>query len=592
MENKDAIQFDIPHKVHSSYIWLGAIRTFILIFGIIIASSPSWIPGVMGIYKAPGVREKIPLNLTLIIVAVILVFLTSYAIALLYHLLSYKFITYTISKDEFTFKRGIFIKKNVHIPYARIQTVDLTSSFLQRIVGISDVTIDTAGGSSNARVKIPYVRQTSAEVLRLLVYTLKKVALNEATYEDLEKMLPSISNMLNAPSSRSKSASNMLDYLDNVMSEMGSIDGGRGITDVETGSSIGLKNSELILSAITGTHTFACLGFLVVGIYSFAILQNYIPSGSYTGSDIIIGWFSNTISNNFFVIASIILAGALTLSWISISVRDAFNYAGFECRRKGTRLEVEHGLFKHSTQSVDLDKVQEIKVRQGFLRQIIGYASISALTITSNQSGSDEEKRRTSTGVVLHPFIKLDRVENVISNILPEFEFNLKTGKRVAGVALRRSIIRDILIKNIGFWCLVPYAVFYLTYSVFLDDTLAWIVNAQLTSISLVVIPICASVMFLGLINAILWYSSSSFDCTEAFIQVRKGGLHRFFVSIPKRRVQWIYTSINPFQKRTGTATLNVRSAAGSGGTTTRLIDLTSDDADACLKWIQPKGRV
>lgn len=589
MENKDVIQFDVPHKVHSSYIWLGAIRSFILIFGIIIASSPSWIPGLMGIYKAPGVSEKISLNLAVIIIAVILAIIISYAFALLYHLISYKFITYTFSKGELTLKRGVFIKKNVHIPYARIQTVDLTSSFLQRIVGVSDVTIDTAGGSSNARVKIPYVRQTSAEVLRLLVYILKKVALNEATYEDLEKMLPSISNMLNEPSSRSKSASNMLDYLDNVMSEMGSIDGGRGITDAETDASIGLKNSELIFSAITGTHTFACLGFLVVGIYSFAILQNYIPSGSYTGSDIIIGWFSNTISNNFFVIASIILAGALILSWISISVRDAFNYAGFECRRKGTRLEVEHGLFQHSTQSVDLDKIQEIKVKQGFLRQLLGYASISALTITSNQTGSNEEKRRTSTGVVLHPFIKLDRVEGVISNILPEFEFSLKTGKRVARVALRRSIIRDTIIKNFGFWCLVLYAAFYLTYNVFIDGTLAFMLNAQLNSISLVVIPICLAIMILGMINAILWYSSSSFDCTEAFIQVRRGGLHRFFVTIPKRRVQWIYTSINPFQERAGTVTLNIRSAAGSGGTTTRLIDLMSVDAGACLNWIKSK---
>lgn len=592
MKNKDVIQFDVPHRVHSSYIWLGALRTFVFVFGIIVASSPSLVTGIIGASHAPGVSEMLSQKLLIVLLCVILAILLSYAIALLYHFVSYKHISYTISKDDLLIKRGIFIKKNFHIPYARIQTVDLSSSFLQRIVGVSDVSIDTAGGSSNARIKIPYVRQTYAEVLRLLVYTLKKVALNEATYEDLEKMLPNISNMLDAPSVKAKSATNVMDFADNIMSEMGSIVGGRGIADEKTSASFGLKNFEVFLSAISGRHTLICFGLILVAIYVVSVLQNYIPAGVYSGNDVVIDFVSSFFKNSFAIIASLIVGVTIIGAWLSITVADAFNNAGFECRRKGTRLEVEHGLFQHSTQSVDIDKIQEIKVKQGLLRQIIGYASISALTITSNAGGSDEEKRRASTGVLLHPFIKLNRVENVISDILPEFEFCLDKKKRVAHVALRRSIIRDTIVKNVGFWYMAAYLLFCMTCEMFVDQSIIAILNEQLHMLSLATIPVCVAIMILGFVNGIVWYKSSSFDYTDAFIQITKGGFHRSFVSIPRKRVQWIYTSRNPFQRRVDTATLNIRTAAGSGGTTTRLIDLTASDADMCLAWIKPKSNV
>lgn len=590
MENNDVIQFDVPHRVHSSYIWLGAIRTFILVFGIIVASSPSLISGVVGISKAPGVSERISINLPLIIIAVILAILISYAIALLYHFVSYKHISYTISKDDLLIKRGVFIKKNFHIPYARIQTVDLSSSFLQRIVGVSDVSIDTAGGSSNERIKIPFVRQTNAEVLRLLIFTLKKVALNGATFDELETVMPKISSFLDAPESFSKSATNVMDFADNIMSEMGSIVGGRGIADEKTSASFGLKNFEVFLSAISGKHTLICFGLIMASIYVLSVLQNYIPAGVYSGNDVVIDFVSNFFENSFAIITSLIVGVTIIATWLSITVADAFNNAGFECRRKGTRLEVEHGLFQHSTQALDIDKIQEIKVKQGLLRQIIGYASISALTITSNAGGSDEEKRRASTGVLLHPFIKLSRVENVISDILPEFEFCLNKEKRVAHVALRRSIIRDTIVKNIGFWYMVAYFVFCMTCEMFVDQSLKALLNEQLHVLSLATIPVCVAIMVLGFVDGIVWYKSSSFDYTDAFIQITKGGFHRSFVSIPRKRVQWIYTSRNPFQRRVGTSTLNIRTAAGSGGTTTRLIDLAASDAEMCLTWIKPKS--
>ena len=46
----------------------------------------------------------------------------------------------------------------------------------------------------------------------------------------------------------------------------------------------------------------------------------------------------------------------------------------------------------------------------------------------------------------------------------------------------------------------------------------------------------------------------------------------------------------NPLQRRAGTDTLLATAAAGSGGTTTTLIDASHADAMAWLDWLKPGG--
>lgn len=60
--------------------------------------------------------------------------------------LTYKFYKYELRNDVFKKEHGIIWKKYVSIPYDRIQNIDIYRGVLARLLGLSDIQIQTAGG--------------------------------------------------------------------------------------------------------------------------------------------------------------------------------------------------------------------------------------------------------------------------------------------------------------------------------------------------------------------------------------------------------------------------------------------------------------
>lgn len=59
--------------------------------------------------------------------------------------LSYRFWRYQLTEDAYKSERGIIFKRYVSIPYERIQNVDIYRGILDRLLGLSDLQIQTAG---------------------------------------------------------------------------------------------------------------------------------------------------------------------------------------------------------------------------------------------------------------------------------------------------------------------------------------------------------------------------------------------------------------------------------------------------------------
>ncbi|MBU2564447.1 PH domain-containing protein [Patescibacteria group bacterium] len=81
------------------------------------------------------------------LIMIILVVVLDYLIAKL----SYKFWQYQLTEDAYRAEMGIIFKKYVSIPYERIQNVDINRGILARILGLSDLQIQTAGYSGGYR---------------------------------------------------------------------------------------------------------------------------------------------------------------------------------------------------------------------------------------------------------------------------------------------------------------------------------------------------------------------------------------------------------------------------------------------------------
>jgi uncharacterized membrane protein YdbT with pleckstrin-like domain len=90
--------------------------------------------------------------------------------------LTYHFYRYELREDGFRKELGVIWKKYVTIPYDRIQNIDIYRGVIARILGLSDLNIQTAGASAQisrygarglgAEGVLPGLSQEVAEQLR------------------------------------------------------------------------------------------------------------------------------------------------------------------------------------------------------------------------------------------------------------------------------------------------------------------------------------------------------------------------------------------------------------------------------------------
>lgn len=97
-----------------------------------------------------------------------LVITLSLILSYIWAYLSYKFYKYELARDGFKKELGVIYKKYVTIPYDRIQNVDIYRGILARLLGISDIQIQTAGmsGIALSEGRLPGLSKKDAEELR------------------------------------------------------------------------------------------------------------------------------------------------------------------------------------------------------------------------------------------------------------------------------------------------------------------------------------------------------------------------------------------------------------------------------------------
>lgn len=104
-----------------------------------------------------------------------IVFLIILAFSFIWAKLKYHFYFFELREDGFRKESGVILKKYVTIPYNRIQNIDIYRGVLARILGLSNIHIQTAGMSSTigrggagriAEGQIPGLSKENAKKLR------------------------------------------------------------------------------------------------------------------------------------------------------------------------------------------------------------------------------------------------------------------------------------------------------------------------------------------------------------------------------------------------------------------------------------------
>ena len=204
--------------------------------------------------------------------------------------------------------------------------------------------------------------------------------------------------------------------------------------------------------------------------------------------------------------------------------------------------------------------------------------------------------------MVVHPFVKMSRVPEILAGLIPEYADVPRQALPVAPVALRRALLRRCLWMGAGFYLALGTAACQVGMALAGTSALAsafGILPSDVAALRLAADVVFAIMYALALIiividavGAVLWSRESSFAYNERFMQVTNGGLTRTSVSFPRKKIQFGDVRTNPLQRAAGTATVEARIAAGVGGTTLSLIDAREDDAGRWLAWLKPGGNV
>lgn len=575
-------------KVHHSYIWLSSIQVTITL-GIVFAITlvPLFFTGDLafgGGLISGGILAVGAAILTLVLIVGLVVGI---------NVLSYKHLSYEIGDKEFTLYSGIFSKKQVHVPYQRIQSVNQRATLSQRILGVCTVHIDTAGGSANKAVVVPYLQKSEAERIRTELFARKQLVMGENTPQQ-SGVQPGVAPAATAGVAAPNQSGNILDVPAEIMNEARGVFGGNQTNLGDVSYQHKMNNKELVLTGFSNTtgFTLMIIGLLVsaFGIIS-QVLETVIGKQVYNqGVALATGAFADRL---IWVIVGIVIVTVIVI-WLFSIVGTCISYGGFKAVRRQTRIEVEYGVLQHQFHGVDVDRVQSVIIKQSFIRRLMGYCELSLGKIDAMSESQQEQEQQLNLqrGLIIHPFVKMDRVPEILAGLVPEFADVPTEQISLPGVSLRRAFIRRCLWFGNGFWLALMATAALIAIHIFgpwiVEDTGIQDFVLYANWIAVAVYVLCVLIAVVEGINAVLWYRGSGFAYNKRFMQITNGGFSRESISFPRKKIQYAFTQTNPFQRMSRVATINARTAAGIGGTTMKLLDVREEDADKWLEWVIP----
>jgi putative membrane protein len=364
----------------------GRLHPSSLLFSLGSAARRLLLPGVLILFASRGSNLELWL---------MLLFFPA-AVASLLRYWSYR---YRLAPDDLVIREGVVTRNERHIPYARIQNINLVQNPLHRALGVAEVRLETAGGDEPEAVMRVLSRQ-AIERLR------------ENVFRDREER---------------KGAAAV------------AASGGEGVEDAAL---VRLPTGEVVLFGLLSNRGMAVVAAAMGAIWQFDLFEFEDGRLTFAGFEVEVPEVPNPglVAGLAFGAAALIAAFAL-LRLFSVLLA-LLKFHGFSLRGRGEDLRAEYGLLTRISATIPRQRIQLLSTRAAALQRWCGRAAVQVETAGGAQAGGGSGVDR----LWLAPLIRRERIDELLQRILPEIRMDAVVWRPIPRRARRRVFVRSLIV--------------------------------------------------------------------------------------------------------------------------------------------------
>ncbi len=335
------------------------------------------------------------------------IFLVSFGVATVLAIFRYVTLTWALDPEEIVVKQGVVFRSERHVPYARIQNVDLVQNVFHRLFGVAEVRLETAGGKEPEAV----LRVVSLDdVERIRARVLERPAQDQDERGGAEQ------------------------------------DDGRVILRVPA--------AHLVFLGLLVNRGFA---LVAVGFGLLHELNAFERVGRSLGLEQRVNELAQSGLRTA-VFQILVLVAAIALVFVAFSIAwSLVRFYGFTLRAVGADLRLSCGLFTRIAASLPRYRIQAVTVREPWVQRLFGFASIAVQTA----GGTAGEETATLLRRRFVPILRADDIPRVLGAVLPDYDGAELAWQPISRTAARRMRRRALIAITVlalpatWFW---PYA--------------------------------------------------------------------------------------------------------------------------------------
>lgn len=433
-------------------------------------------------------REEIVSRIPIFAIA----FVVIYVAFTVYRILYYKASGYELTQTEIKCKRGVFFRKNSILDYKKVHAINKKQNLIHRIFGIAVLTVDSGSTNTAHQAEITIVeKNTTVDFLLRKLNALKEngeVEIEE--FPEKEEVLLSESDSLYNFTSKKKMLYSLISIL-----------------------------STAFFVAVIGV---LCIS--VIGICKLVIKQNFLGT-----------W------GEYCLYSVLITAGAILLcslfSFLTTVIYSFVGYYNFTVTKTRNDIQISFGLLEKHTNSFNSERIKAVKISQGLIQRMLGFASIKLEVIGyTNESGEDSMEQG-----VLVPFCKYEEACEILGRILPDYVPDTKQS------------------SSVSFFPFVSW--FFLIFGSIAAVTLASAVAVLLilgvpTGISLTVLfsgfGVAVIVILIKLLSSVLAYQTNGLAVSNGKITVYCGGFNKTITVFMNKNLIAVEDVTTPLRHKNG----------------------------------------